>query len=52
MLKGKVHKLKLSRIQLSILSDYLVLYEHLLRHSIKMSACQMSAAAATHGPDP
>lgn len=52
MVKGNVCKLKLSQIQLRILSDYLVLYEHLLRHSIKTSACQMSAVAATYSPDP
>lgn len=50
MVKRKVHKLKLSGIQLSILPDYLVLYEHLLRHSIQMNARQMSAVALPTAP--
>lgn len=52
MAKGKVCELKLSMIQLSFLSDRLVLHEYLRRHSIQMRASQMNAAVAIHSPDP
>lgn len=51
MVKAKVRELKLSVIQLSILSDCLVLHEYLLCHSIQMRASQGNAVVATYSPD-
>lgn len=47
-----VCELKLPMIQLSFLSDRLVLHEYLLCHSIQMRASQMNAVVATYSPDP
>lgn len=52
MFKAKVCELKLSMIQLSILSDCLVLHKYLLRHSIQMRASQVNAVVAIYSPDP